>query len=226
MRIAVANPDGTTQPVQGGAFTGGDLAPSGANPPGPPQPVGDLTPGTPTSPAAVQRRLVALGYLPASAVTGRNDYRTQQAVMAFQAWQGIGRDGVVGPVTLRALRTATPPVPRGTGAGRRVEVYRDRGVALLVDGGRLVRAVHVSTGGPGTETPAGTFSVYRKALRDWSYPFQVWLPYASYFTGGIAFHEYPDVPAEPVSHGCVRVSAPEAPFVYQFARVGTPVTVY
>jgi lipoprotein-anchoring transpeptidase ErfK/SrfK len=105
-------------------------------------------------------------------------------------------------------------------------VYRDKGVALLVQGGRLVRAIHVSTGKPGYATPAGTFNVYRKALKDWSYPFQVWLPYASYFTGGIAFHEYPDVPAFPASHGCVRVPAPEAPLVYRFAQMGTPVAVY
>jgi lipoprotein-anchoring transpeptidase ErfK/SrfK len=54
----------------------------------------------------------------------------------------------------------------------------------------------------------------------------VWLPYASYFNGGIAFHGYDEVPAWPVSHGCVRLSAPEAPFVYEFAAIGTPVLVY
>jgi lipoprotein-anchoring transpeptidase ErfK/SrfK len=53
----------------------------------------------------------------------------------------------------------------------------------------------------------------------------VWLPYASYFNRGIAFHEYHDVPAVPASHGCVRLPAPEAPTVYAFATVGTRVTV-
>ncbi len=48
-------------------------------------------------------------------------------------------------------------------------------------------------------------------------PFQTWLPYASYFFQGIAFHEYPDVPVYPASHGCVRVPAPEAKGVYGFA---------
>ena len=57
-------------------------------------------------------------------------------------------------------------------------------------------------------------------------PFQTWLPYASYFNRGIAFHEYPDVPTYPASHGCVRVPAPEAPCVYRFAKLGTAVVVF
>ena len=57
-------------------------------------------------------------------------------------------------------------------------------------------------------------------------PFSVWLPWASYFVGGIAFHEYPDVPPYPASHGCVRVPAPEAPLVYEFARLNTVVKVF
>ena len=56
-------------------------------------------------------------------------------------------------------------------------------------------------------------------------PFRTWLPLASYFNAGIAFHEYPDVPSYPASHGCVRVPAPEAKGVYRFASVGTPVVV-
>ena len=36
--------------------------------------------------ADVQRCLIALDYLPSGAVTGVDDYRTQQALMAFQAW--------------------------------------------------------------------------------------------------------------------------------------------
>ena len=40
------------------------------------------------SPRTVQRGLVKLGYLPDDAVNGKYDYRTQQAVLAFQAWLG------------------------------------------------------------------------------------------------------------------------------------------
>jgi len=180
----------------------------------------------PADPAGVQRRLVALRYLPEAGVTGTWDYRTSQAVMAFQAGEGLDRDGVVGPQTLAALETASPPTPQSTGTGRRLEVYRSKGVTLLVDGAKVVLAVHSSSGAPGYETPPGAFSVFRKEENSWSVPYQVWLPWASYFNGGIAFHEYPDVPPQPASHGCVRIPAPEAKGVYEFAAIGTPVHVY
>jgi len=91
---------------------------------------------------------------------------------------------------------------------------------------QVVYTLTASSGAPGYETNAGSFKVFRKERNSWSYPYQVWLPWASYFDGGIAFHEYKDVPPYPASHGCVRVSAPEARFVYEFATMGTPVTVY
>jgi lipoprotein-anchoring transpeptidase ErfK/SrfK len=131
----------------------------------------------------------------------------------------------VGPQTTAALRTAKRPKAGGYGPSKRVEIYREKGVALLVTHGKTKRAIHVSTGAPGTSTPAGTYEVFRKELRSWSVPFQVWLPYASYFNNGIAFHEYADVPPFPASHGCVRVPAPEAKGVYRFADIGTTVVV-
>jgi lipoprotein-anchoring transpeptidase ErfK/SrfK len=174
----------------------------------------------------IQDRLADLGYLPRKAVDGVYGYRTQQAVMALQAWEGIDRDGIVGPQTRAALADARRPRPRPAKAPRRIEVYRQKGVALLVRKGKTRRVIHVSTGAPGTSTPRGTYRVFRKELRSWSVPFSVWLPYASYFNNGIAFHEYPEVPPYPASHGCVRVPAPEAPLVYEFASINTVVKVY
>jgi hypothetical protein len=174
----------------------------------------------------VQEALANLKYLPKSAVDGVDGYRTQQAVIAFQAWEGLGRDGVAGPLTKAALRTAKRPKPRKRGPGKRIEVYRDKGVILLVRKGKLKRAIHVSSGAPGYTTPSGSYSVFRKEIKSWSVPFSTWLPYASYFNQGIAFHEYPDVPAYPASHGCVRVPSPEAKFVYRYAKIGIAVIVY
>jgi lipoprotein-anchoring transpeptidase ErfK/SrfK len=178
------------------------------------------------SAAAVQKRLVALRYLPAGAVTGRWDYRTSQALVAFQAWQGLQRDGTIGPKTRAALPTASAPLPRTHRNGRVIEIYRALGVTLLVDNGHVVRAVHSSSGKPGYTTPAGSYSVFRKESNSWSHPYGVWLPYASYFNGGIALHSYSVVPAYPASHGCIRIPAPEAAFVYRFAAYHTPIAVY
>ncbi len=111
------------------------------------------------------------------------------------------------------------------GAARHVEVLLDRQLALLVTGGAVFRVLHVSTGGKGYETPIGSYRIFRKEERSWSVPFSVWLPWASYFVGGVAFHEYPDVPVVAASHGCVRVPAGDAELLYEFAPLDTPVHV-
>jgi hypothetical protein len=180
----------------------------------------------PADARGVQRRLVSLRYLPGAAVTGSWTGRTREAVIAFQAWHGLDRDGIVGAHTLAALENATQPKPARAARGRYVEVYRDKGVTLLVDGGKVLRALHSSSGGPGSRTPPGTYTIFRKERSSWSVPYQVWLPYASYFNGGIAFHAWPHVPARPASHGCVRLPVAEAPSAYSFMTIGTPVGVY
>jgi len=172
----------------------------------------------------VQQRLAALGYLPASAATGHFGPWTRSAVLAFQGWEKLDRDGDPGPKTVARLRVARRPTP-GPGSGKRIEVHLGAQVAFLDDGSRVTRVIKVSTGAPGYATPAGSYSIYRKHPKDWSYPYKVWLPYASYFVGGIAFHESPDVPAGPASHGCVRVPRDDAPTVYAFAALKTPVRV-
>lgn len=173
----------------------------------------------------VQNKLIALKFLPPGAATGTNDYATQQAVIGFQASQGLGRDGVVGPITAKALAKATPITPLSTGAARRVEVRNGQGLAIFISNGAVVRVVHVSSGAAATPTPPGRYAVFRKERNSWSVPFKVWLPYASYFTGGIAFHEYTPVPAYPASHGCVRVPVPDAKWAYNFLGLGTQVVV-
>ena len=180
--------------------------------------------GTKARAVAAQTRLAELGYLPREAVSGAMDERAQQAVLAFQGWEGLERDGVAGPATLVRLAKAARPRPL-PGSGARIEVHLDSQVVLLVRGNKVERALHVSTGAPATPTPAGDFRVYRKERESWSVPFRAWLPWASYFNRGIAFHGYADVPAYPASHGCVRIPLAEASTVYAFARLGAPVRV-
>jgi lipoprotein-anchoring transpeptidase ErfK/SrfK len=174
---------------------------------------------------AVQARLADLGFLAPDGVDGQPGPRTASALVAFQKWEGLARDGAAGTRTRTALATATRPVPITAGAGRRFEVLLDRQLVLAIDGDRVVRAIPVSTGAPATPTPTGRFRIAAKVDRWWSKPFGEWLPQAMPFTGGVAMHASADVPAQAASHGCVRMTPADAEWAYAFASVGDRVTV-
>ncbi len=196
-RVSVHVPGQTTR-----VLSRDDFDHPGFTMPAPPQVKGPA----PLDTRAVQTALAAHAYLPPEAVTGTFDYRTQQAVIAFQAWEGLARDGVVGPATQARLATAATPIALSRQPGRHVEIYRQRGVVLLLDGATVVRAIHTSTGiggdSPDLGTPPGNFKIYRKEARSWSVPYKTWLPFAAYWNAGWAMHGYPDVPTRPASHGC------------------------
>ena len=172
----------------------------------------------------VQQLLADLGFMAPTGVTGAPGDETSVAVLAFQKWSGLPRTGVLDPRTTAAVEHATRPQPVLRRPGRRVEILLGRQVALAVVDNRVERVFHISSGSYG-RTPSGRFRVYRKERLSWSIPFSTWMPFASYFVGGIAFHAYPSVPAYPASHGCVRMMARDAPLMYAFATYGTPVDV-
>jgi hypothetical protein len=174
---------------------------------------------------ALQERLAILGYLPVTGVDGRFGPQTRSAVIAFQKWEGLARDGIPGRRTRAALAVASQPTPRTRGPGTRVEVLLDRQLALVVRTGRVLRALHVSTGAKGSRTPTGTFAVTRKSRWSWSREYRAWLPFAAYFVRGFAFHGSARVPVHPASHGCVRVPAGAAKWLYRTIHVGDRVTV-
>jgi peptidoglycan hydrolase-like protein with peptidoglycan-binding domain len=102
----------------------------------------------------LQRDLGRLRFLPAGAASARFDMRTWHAVVAFQGWNRLARDGAVGPQTRHALRRAKRPEPWSRRTG--FEVHVDRQVLLLIRKRHVHRAVHVSTGAGG-RTPLGRF---------------------------------------------------------------------
>jgi lipoprotein-anchoring transpeptidase ErfK/SrfK len=175
----------------------------------------------------LQKQLGDRSYLPAGYTPGCYDYRTTQAVMAFQGWVGFTRDGIAGPLTKRRLGNSVTPRPwTHERHFRHIEIHKRRQVMIVVGKlGKVLRTIHVSTAAPGHVTPNGHFRVYSKSRMSWSHEFNVWLPWASYIVGGIAIHGFDPVPGYPASHGCIRVPMPEAPWVYGRARLNSPVWV-
>jgi peptidoglycan hydrolase-like protein with peptidoglycan-binding domain len=213
--------------IRGRTFTRADFAPPEEYvAPKPPT----KKPASPREPEALQTKLAQLGYLPEDAVTGTWDYRSAQAVLAFQSWEGLERDGIVGQMTRERLDGAGRPLPKYRGGtGRKVEIHRDSGVVLLIEAGRVVRVVHTSTGignnSTDLGTPAGSFKVTRKVEQAWSVPFKLFMDRAVYWGVGLAIYGASDVPAGPASFGGARVPVPESQVVYDFVEVGTPVRV-
>jgi hypothetical protein len=172
----------------------------------------------------LNERLYTLHFLPAQE---GSDYSaaTVDGVIAFQKYEGLGRDGVDGPKTHQALLQAQPPRPLASGASKRVEVSISRQVGIEILHGQVVWIFPVSTARPGYATPLGRYHIFSKFLESWSQPFSEWMPWASYFSSGYAIHGLSQVPVYPWSHGCVRVPLEFAPIVYQFDTIGTEVDI-
>jgi len=187
---------------------------------------------------ALQQRLAQLKYYPGPA-DGTFGSDALEAVWAFQEVQGIGADGVVGPMTGRALAHPRTYQAHDPGGGSlRVEVNLGTGVLILYNHGQIELISHVSSGGgyyfcnPGggcayAITPTGTYhtTVY--------VPGWVTVPlgrmYNPVFFIGTAYaiHGDTDVPLQPVSHGCVRVPMDIAAFFHTLVTTpGTPVYIY
>ena len=172
----------------------------------------------------LEQRLTDLSYRPGP-VDGVFDKRTYQAVLAFQKWEGLARDGVVGAKVWPRLLSAVSPSPSRSGSGTWLEVNKAKQVLLYVQDGIVVRTLPVSTGNPsvGITTPSGTFSITRKSPR-WDGPRYKPLYIRSY--GVLAIHGYPSVPPWSASHGCIRVPLWDMDEFFPMIAVGTRVHVY
>jgi peptidoglycan hydrolase-like protein with peptidoglycan-binding domain len=161
---------------------------------------------------SVQQRLTDLGYWNGTP-DGQYGGLTAQAVMALQKAAGLGRDGVYGPSTRRALQAGVRPSSRIGGTG--IEVDKARQLLLVVRGGAVTMILNTSTGSGqpytsgGVEytatTPVGTYTTFRAVDHLDKGPLgDLWRP--RYFNGGIAVHGAASVPGYPASHGCARVT--------------------
>jgi peptidoglycan hydrolase-like protein with peptidoglycan-binding domain len=184
---------------------------------------------------ALQQRLVGLGYWIGSA-DGNYGQLTRQAVMAFQKAEGLGRDGVAGPMTQGRLAGAQRQASRAGGTG--LEIDLERQILMVVQGGQVQWVVNTSTGNNETytsstggsavaATPPGNFRINREIDGVREAPLGT-LYRPKYFNGGIAIHGSGSIPAHPASHGCARVtnSAMDMLWSSGVANIGTPVTVY
>ena len=179
-------------------------------------------------------RLGELGYWPGVA-DGVWDMLSRDALIAFQKVEGRRRTGVLTHGELEVLRGASRPLPLEGGLSH-VEIDIGRQVLFVVgEAGEVVKVLPVSTGSEETyfdqgkaqvaHTPRGRFTVQRK-LEGWRRSTLGLLYYPSYFSGGVAVHGSPSVPAYPASHGCVRIPMFAAKGLSEMMPVGMLVIVH
>ncbi len=147
----------------------------------------------------LEQRLTELTYRPGP-VDGVFDDRTRHAVIAFQKWEGLSRDGQVGSQTWVRLTTATRPMAMRSGSGVWIEVNKAKQVFLYVENGTVTRTLPTSTGRSFTYR-SEPYTVQRKPIADGP------RYRALYINPGyvLAIHGYPSVPTYPASDGCIRV---------------------
>lgn len=170
----------------------------------------------------LEQKLTDLTYRPGP-IDGVFDKRTFQAVMAFQKWEELARDGVLGAEGWARLLSAAQPTPNMTGSGSWIEVNKAKQVLLFVEDGMVTRTLAVSTGSAnvGIVTPSRTYAIYAKSPK-WDGPRYKPL----YLRGILAIHGYPSVPAWPASHGCIRVPLWDMDEFFPLIGVGTKVHIY
>jgi peptidoglycan hydrolase-like protein with peptidoglycan-binding domain len=156
-------------------------------------------------------------------LSGVLDAGTQRAVLAWRKVAGQPRTFAASPSVVRGVLAG-----RGTfrvrhpDAGHHVEADLSRQVLALIDGDKVRRIYHTSSGKPSTPTVRGKFRIYRKQLGTNSHG----MVDASYFIGGYAIHGYVEVPAFNASHGCLRIPIPDAASVQRWLHFGDTVWVY
>lgn len=216
---APSSPDGsttsTTAPTTTSPSTTTSTTTTTTTQPAPKVEEGDLQVGVEgLRTTALQRRLHELAFDPGP-VDGQFGTKTVQAVWAWEALHGLPRDGVVTRSQEELIMNGPPPGMLRPDAGpTHTEVDLDKQVLLLFDQGRLELVTHVSTG-TGERyceegrcgvavTPPGSYRYFRR-IDGWRRAPLGELYNPVYFNGGIAVHGAPSVPAEPASHGCVRI---------------------
>ena len=195
--------------------------------------------------ARIQERLLELGFW-LMLIDGDYGTTTKQAVMAFQKYMGLEATASVDQATADALTLSTTrAVGQSTDAGTLVEIDKDKQVMFIMNSGKLLWAINISTGSGQyfletnqkdlvtwetgrSLTPSGRFKINREKPDGWwdGDLGQIYRP--KYFNGGIAIHGSMSIPKYPASHGCVRVSTQAMDMIWASGLLPkkTPVWVY
>jgi hypothetical protein len=154
------------------------------------------------------------------------------AIKKFQQRYGIRpAAGRAGPTTRdvarRLAETETAECEAGSGTTFCVNLTLQT-VWAMRNGRVVMKPTVTRTGMPGYRTPAGTYAVDWRNAKEWSRPYEVWLPYWQHFTQGMGFHETTTYihDAGIGSHGCVNLLPADARRMWELGESGTRVHLF
>jgi lipoprotein-anchoring transpeptidase ErfK/SrfK len=115
--------------------------------------------------------------------------------------------------------------------GHWIDVNLSEQQIYVYEGDVLVNSFIVSTGLPGTPTVTGEYRIYVKVpVQDMSGPgyYLSDVPWVMFFYEEYGFHGtyWHNNFGSPMSRGCVNLSVEDAEWLYQWASVGTPVSIH
>ncbi len=106
-----------------------------------------------------------------------------------------------------------------------ITIDRSKQSYIVVEDGKVVKTGRTSTGRAGHRTPAGRFSIHAKYTKVRSAKYRVDMKYAMLFKGSLYAIHQGVVPGYPASHGCVRVPAKDARYLFSSLPIGTTVLI-
>ncbi len=158
-------------------------------------------------------------------------------VAALAAQNGISNPEFI--TVGQVLRLSGNAITPATGGARHIYIYLSQQHLYAYEGDRLVYSFVVSSGRAPTYTRTGDFRVQSKVPNAWGSTWNIWMPnwLGIYWSGGLenGIHALPVMPngqtlwagylGTPVSFGCIVLGTYEAQQLYNWAEIGTPVTI-
>jgi lipoprotein-anchoring transpeptidase ErfK/SrfK len=180
----------------------------------------------------VETALAAVHTYGAIQVDGKQTLANCETIKRFQRRMGISpvngnAAGTTADVAARIAATDTAACSAGTETMACVDLTHQ--TFYIMKGGAVALGPTVTrTGMNGFATPAGTFRINGRSTRNWSTPYQVWLPYWQNFYNGDGLHETTTYIHNKSlgSHGCVNLLHSDAVSAYALLTQGSQVRLY
>jgi lipoprotein-anchoring transpeptidase ErfK/SrfK len=183
----------------------------------------------------VEELLAQIGSFGSITVDGQQSATDCATIKKFQSRYGIspanGRAGGTTADVARRIAGSLSNAERAKCASSGTVVCVDLTLQTLwvVRGGAVVLGPTViRTGMAGFATPAGTYKINERNLKEWSDKYKVWLPYWQHFTQGDGFHETTTYIHNSGigSHGCVNLLRADAKALWDTVGYGTTVKTF